>query len=396
MHQITVGIRGRWMALAAVLIAAGLGLAGPAEAQTRGILGYDSGTDSGFLRLFGTSGQSASRLWVASGGDDNRGILQLYDNGGERVLLMVDDASQGLFRLRGSGGNDAARLTVDNADDAGILWLYHGGGHVRAALEVDAVGQGVLVLDGSDNTDRARLSLDDDTDTGFLRLRGQAASNTAYLGRYSSSTPNNGRLRLYSSGSTRADLRVNSGTNAGMLVLRNGSGTSTITLNGATGDISKSGSNGFLVPHPKDPGKEIFYISLEGPERGMYVRGSANLKDGHAVVALPEHFSVLARQEGMTVQLTPNSADTYGLAAVRKAPSEVEVRELAGGKGSFAFDYVVFAARNDLPPLEAVRNVAPVERDLEPPEPDGDVGREGQESDTGLPEREPVDGEGVG
>ena len=105
MHSTTVGNRRRSMALVALLFATGIGLTQSAGAQNRGILGYDSGTDSGFLRLFGTSGNSASRLWVAAGDDDNRGILQLYDNGSDRALLMVDNVGQGLLRLRGSGGN---------------------------------------------------------------------------------------------------------------------------------------------------------------------------------------------------------------------------------------------------------------------------------------------------
>lgn len=112
----------------------------------------------------------------------------------------------------------------------------------------------------------------------------------------------------------------------------------------------------FRVPHPEKAEVDIVYASLEGPEAAMYVRGTATLVDGEATIPLPEHFSVLAADEGITVQLTPLSADTYGLAAVKKSTAEVVVRELAGGAGSFDFDWEVKAVRRahrDYQPIRA-------------------------------------------
>jgi hypothetical protein len=178
-----------------------------------------------------------------------------------------------------------------------------------------------------------------------------------------------------------------------MIRLYNDSGRETITLNGQTGDISKSGSNGFLVPHPTEPEKEIFYTAVEGPERGLYARGSAMLADGHAKVLLPRHFALLARAEDMTVQVTPGSAETYGLAVVSKTPSAIEIRELAGGKGSFSFDYLVFSSRKDMPPLQVVRDrqdsrksqtVKPVLENEAAEDEERDLGDE-------APDREPMD-----
>ncbi|MEM7588179.1 MAG: hypothetical protein AAF560_32625 [Acidobacteriota bacterium] len=388
------------MWVVATCVVAGLALGSPASAQTRGILGFDSGTDSGFLRLFGTNGNSASRLWVTSSGND-RGILQLYDDGDDRVVLQVDSFGQGLLSLRGSTDNHAARLTVDDGDDAGILWLYHNSGQVRAALEVDGFGQGVLVLDGSDNVDRARLTVHDDTDSGFLRLRGEQADSIVEAGRVGASSPDNGSVRVLSSGAVRANLWTSSSTDSGYLYLYNPTNIfPTIWLNGATGDIWKSGSNGFRTPHPKDPSREILYTSLEGPERGMYVRGSAKLRGGRATIELPEHFSVLANPKGMTVQLTPGSAETYGLAAVRKTPEKILVQELGKGKGSFAFDYVVYAARKDLPPLQVMRK-REAQDEGGPTKAGGmdktsleKAGHEASDADEELADREPVDSAG--
>jgi hypothetical protein len=46
-------------------------------------------------------------------------------------------------------------------------------------------------------------------------------------------------------------------------------------------------------PDPSDPGKEIVYVALEGGEAGTYVRGTGQLNDGKAVLALPEHFRLV-------------------------------------------------------------------------------------------------------
>ena len=147
-------------------------------------------------------------------------------------------------------------------------------------------------------------------------------------------------------------------SDSGLLELYDSGGNVTITLDGSTGVISKSGMNGFRIAHPKDSSLEIFYTSLEGPEAGVYARGTATLQGGRAVVGLPDHFALVARDGTITVQLTPNSAETYGLAVVRKSPDRIEVRELADGKGSFSFDYTVTAARADIEPFEPVQKRA--------------------------------------
>ena len=353
--------------LAAVLAVCWVGLGGSLHAQTRARLSYNTDSDAGNLGLRGTNGERIARIFV--GDNDAVGQLTIFDEGNARLILDADGASQGRIILYDSDGTDAARLTVDDVNDTGMLWLYSANSEIRARLLVDAVGQGRLDLDGDDNVERARLSINDGDNSAFLTLKGPAANKIVKAERVSASAADNGAVRVYAGGSERAKLEADASSDAGRLVLFDSSGVPTITLDGDTGMITKSGANGFLVPHPEDPEREIFYLSLEGPEAGMYVRGTARLRGGKADVQLPRHFALMAQREGITVQLTPNSADTYGLAAVRKSPQRIEVRELAGGRGDFDFDYVVFAARKDLAPLEVVRKrhhepEAPTEQDV--------------------------------
>ena len=111
----------------------------------------------------------------------------------------------------------------------------------------------------------------------------------------------------------------------------------------------------FVVPHPGDPSMDIVYASIEGPEAAMYVRGTGRLVNGRATIELPQHFTALAASEGITVILTPLSADTYGLAAVSKSTARIEVRELKNGVGAFDFDWEVKAVRQAHQDYQVVR-----------------------------------------
>lgn len=119
------------------------------------------------------------------------------------------------------------------------------------------------------------------------------------------------------------------------------------------GDLSKA-SGSFVQPHAKDPSKEIKYAFFEGPEHAVFLRGTARLSNGMAVITLPEHFSVVAAQEGIEVQVTPYSADTYGLAVIERSRERIVVKELKGGCGNFEFSYYVTGIRQGFEAHEPV------------------------------------------
>lgn len=121
-----------------------------------------------------------------------------------------------------------------------------------------------------------------------------------------------------------------------------------LTINGSmnvTGSLTK-GSGSFVQPHATDPTKEIVYAFFEGPEHAVFLRGKAKLLGGKTVIETPEHFRMVAGDdEDITVQFTPRSIDTFGLAAVKVSREKIEVRELKQGTGSFEFDYFITAKR---------------------------------------------------
>lgn len=111
----------------------------------------------------------------------------------------------------------------------------------------------------------------------------------------------------------------------------------------------------FREINPDDPTTDIWYVCLEGPEAAMYVRGTSRLANGRGLIDLPAHFLALASEKGMTVQLTPLSGHSKGLAVTRKGHGGVQVAELNGGRGTYEFDWHVTAVRRRYENYEVVK-----------------------------------------
>jgi hypothetical protein len=110
----------------------------------------------------------------------------------------------------------------------------------------------------------------------------------------------------------------------------------------------------FVIANPTDPSRLLVHADLEGPEGAVYYRGSAQLKNGSAVVALPHYFEALTRAEGRTILLT--NIDGFDQLAVllqkgRKIKDGRFIVVSNNPKSAQAFDWEVKAVRADGPPL---------------------------------------------
>ena len=108
-------------------------------------------------------------------------------------------------------------------------------------------------------------------------------------------------------------------------------------------------------PDPEQPNTEIWYACLEGPEAAAYIRGTATLVEGRAEVSFPKHFRTVASEIGMTVELTPLSAESRGLSIRRRSVAGIAVEELQAGRGSYEFDYFVMALRKGHEDFRVIR-----------------------------------------
>ncbi len=124
-------------------------------------------------------------------------------------------------------------------------------------------------------------------------------------------------------------------------------------------NIYTNSSKSFVHPHPEDTTKDIVYSCLEGPEAATFIRGKGKLIDGEATVEFPDHFAMVTADEGLSVTLTPGSAESKGLAATKLTNDRLVVKELNGGDGDYDFYYFVTGIREGFEDYQVVRDKLP-------------------------------------
>ena len=111
-----------------------------------------------------------------------------------------------------------------------------------------------------------------------------------------------------------------------------------LDVDGAFTAVTKS----FLIDHPSKEGMKLQYASLEGPENGVYVRGTT--KD--TFITLPNYWRDLVHNSSITVTLT-SVGSFQPLFVESKSNREIIVGGVCG-----YYDYVVYGERKDVAKLE--------------------------------------------
>lgn len=225
----------------------------------------------------------------------------------------------------------------------------------------------------------------DSSNGGLLELfAGGGTGSTFWVGP-DSSNPTRGRLYVRDNGNNRIDLRIfnniglvhvlgaNGDINAALTSPSGRPNDGYVTAHDPNGQIQAAlivnedgtgtvfaDTKNFRIPHPEQPGKEIWYCSVEGPEAAAYERGTAELTSGEAFIPYSDHFQLVINPETVTVILTPHSADTYGLAVVKKTQEGFYVRELRNGSGQFGFDWEVKGVRKGHENYRVIRDASEV------------------------------------
>ena len=231
-------------------------------------------------------------------------------------VILGQGGTSGRVAVNNSSGTDVGSLSA--VTDGGGFFLRNNSGSQRGTLQVISTGAGGLFLDGSSGNDTVGIS-------HLLNF------------------PNFGGYWIYNNGSSRGSFNVTN-DGSGFLWVANSSGSATINLRGSDGYIIGSVKQ-FRMEHPLNPNQEIQYASIEGPEVAAYIRGTARLFNGEAIVRLPEHFALVVNDESLTVQVTPLTANSECLAVIGKSAQRIVVKELRGGTGNYEFDYMVQGVR---------------------------------------------------
>jgi len=124
-------------------------------------------------------------------------------------------------------------------------------------------------------------------------------SDNKFIG--SASTPRN--TITFKTGAN--DMFFNHGQTTGAFVF-SGANLNLLSnnLNVQNGNLNVAGSKNFKINHPTNEGQYLIHSSLEGPEAGVYYRGTSQLREGITTIKLPEYFEDLTREEDRTIILT--------------------------------------------------------------------------------------------
>jgi hypothetical protein len=261
---------------------------------TSAIIGRNASTSNGAAGVlgqalgtigvnYGVLGQSASTSFGAagvhgegSGGGQTIGVEGVC-NGGSPTSLCTGMAGRG----RATGGY----FTSDGTAGVGLYGLAFG----TSGLEFGVFGSEASLGFGSAGVKGVDYS-GSPASLGFAPagVRGESKNGYGVLG-LSQILGIAGRL-LDSSGMIASAGYLGYDTAVGVFY-----------SNGLAGTGTKS----FIEPHPTDATKLIKYVSIEGPEAGVYFRGRGQAHKGLATIEVPENFRMVASEEGLSIQVTP-------------------------------------------------------------------------------------------
>jgi hypothetical protein len=239
------------------------------------------------------------RLWSSATGGAIQAVLP--GSGLEAVGLGVNTApggGGGVIEVDAANGHIISQL-LQNADGGADFGLFANNGHFYLHLGMNAENGGIVEGFGADGNETVRIST----------VMGQ---------------PDSGGISIFDS------LGIH---------------TASMTFDADGNSMVVADVKSFTMPHPTQPDRLIVYACIEGPEAAVFVRGTAPLVHGEATVSLPDHFVHVANAETMTVQVTPLSADSMGLAVVAKERTGFIIRELQHGSGNYDFDWEVKCVR---------------------------------------------------
>jgi hypothetical protein len=150
----------------------------------------------------------------------------------------------------------------------------------------------------------------------------------------------NNQVLIYPTSPLRiANTTPSTNTTTGALIVAGGVG-----ISGALNATTKS----FNIPHPTKEGKNLRYGSLEGPEFGVYVRGTLK---GSNVIELPDYWTKLVDANTITVSLT--SIGKYQKLSVKEVKDNTIIINSDGWfKKEINCYYVVYGERADVDKLD--------------------------------------------
>lgn len=289
------------------------------------------GTSSGTIGVYGISsttigvyGSGPTRgVWGAGG------PIGVYGNGTKEGVYGSSTSSGGVAVY----GNSSTYIALYGT--SGYIGVF-GTGTQYGTYGYSSAGTGAFA--GSSSSDGLYGSTQ--TGTGVYAYGGTGyaleAHTAGHVGAYITNTNGNG------ADVTGSYLGVvgRAPANGFPLVATDSSGNNLFYVTG-TGDVYYHG--GIHTFAGTSSGAQALAYSPQSTRPAIEDTGTARLVDGRAAVTLDSTFArTIDTQRIYQVFLTPGG-DTRGLYVANKSPSQFVVREVQGGRGSFSFDYHIYA-----------------------------------------------------
>ena len=224
----------------------------------------------------------------------------------------------------------------------------------NAGIEVERGDSDNVAIRWNESTDRWQISNDG---SSYANIATGDTTHDAVTIENSGT----GLLSLSSQVITVNDVMVKTGgdTMTGELILSGttgGSGTTALTVTGGdssasnpavdiTGHLSAT-TKSFNIPHPIHEDKRLVYGCLEGPEYGMYARGTGVIGDGEEKrmigIELPDYWFKMVGKD-YTISLTPHG--NYNVWIGKKTEDGFYV--MTNTKNTAKFDWSVIGGRLD-------------------------------------------------
>ena len=115
---------------------------------------------------------------------------------------------------------------------------------------------------------------------------------------------------------------------------------------GFTGPTGPEGAKSFIINHPLDSNKYLVHACLEGPEAGVYYRGTTQVLDTFVEVLLPSYISALAHNFTVNVTHVFNEGSDTEVKTYAATPVKNNSFRIYGPEGTVS--WVVYGSRSSI------------------------------------------------
>lgn len=123
------------------------------------------------------------------------------------------------------------------------------------------------------------------------------------------------------------------------------------------GQSLRSSTTNYTVDNLRSSSTYAPCFVSESTDQQITFRGTATLDNGTFTIVLPPNEAEKIQENTITVQITPLSASSKGLAVVKKEKTSFTVAELMNGTGSYDFDWTLTALRKENPQLRSSHSI---------------------------------------